>query len=277
MHPVLVTVLVIVVGFVFLFDQNNRIVHTKVIIRSAKIPTSFDDYKILQISDLHNKNFGKNQAILLKRIKSINPDIIVITGDLIDRRRFDLKPVEDLLKGLKDTPVYFVPGNHEAWSSRYAELKTLLNSEGVFVLENEASIITRNEQFIDLYGLKDPGFYVNKDIKVIHRDEINANLSLWKPQSFSILLSHRPEYFDLYARHKIDLSLSGHAHGGQIRIPFVGAVIAPNQGFFPKYSSGHYHNGTSSLFVSRGLGNSSFPFRIFNQPELVLLTLKANH
>ena len=260
----------------FLYDQNNRISHTKITIKSVQLPSEFDGFKILHISDLHNKSFGKNQTRLIKKVEAIKPDIIVITGDLIDRRRTAFKPVADLLEGLRDFPIYFVPGNHEAWSSRYAELKALLINKGVFVLENEAQSISRNGQFINLYGLKDPGFYINKDNKVTHRELIQSNLDQWKPSSFSILLSHRPEYFDLYAQHKIDLSLSGHAHGGQIRLPFLGAIIAPNQGFFPKYSAGIYKNGTSSLYVSRGLGNSLFPFRIFNRPELISIVLKLN-
>lgn len=278
MNPVVIGLLGIIASLVFfIYDQNNRIAHTKIIIKSARLPSAFDGFKILHISDLHNKSFGKNQAALIKKIETIKPDIIVITGDLIDRRRTAFKPVEDLLEGLKPIPIYFVPGNHEAWSSQYAELKALLIDKGVFVLENEAQSISRNDSFIDLYGLKDPGFNINKDNKVTHRELIHSSLEQWKPQSFSILLSHRPEYFNLYAQHKIDLSLSGHAHGGQIRLPYLGALIAPNQGFFPKFSSGLYTKGSSSLFVSRGLGNSLFPFRLFNRPELISIMLRLNH
>ena len=120
------------------------------------------------------------------------------------------------------------------------------------------------------------GFYNKDDHKLKSRDQLDAHLQAWKPEGFSILLSHRPEYFDVYASHAIDISFSGHVHGGQIRFPFIGAILAPHQGFFPKYSTGMYQINTSRLFLSRGLGNSLFPFRIFNHPELILVSLESN-
>lgn len=267
----------IVLVLVFLYEQNNRIVISKHIVKVKKVPSSFNGFKILHISDLHNKTFGKNQATLLKKIIRLQPDIIVITGDLMDRRRTDFEPVLHLLKGITQYPVYYVPGNHEAWSTHYAQLKELLIHNGIEVLENEDRRIVRDDQAVFLYGLKDPGFYSKADHKLKHRDILASHLDNWNPEGFSILLSHRPEYFDVYANHEIDISFSGHAHGGQIRFPFIGAIMAPHQGFFPKYSAGMYQINNSRLFLSRGLGNSLFPFRIFNHPELILVTLETNH
>lgn len=258
----------------FLHDQNNRIVISRHAVKSNKLPSAFHGFKILHISDLHNKSFGKHQKNLLKKIHPLNVDIIVITGDLIDRRRTAFEPVLDLLEGLRHLPVYFVPGNHEAWSSHYGQLKEHLYNKGVHVLENEALTLTRDNKHVFLYGLKDPGFYTKDDHGLKRSDRLHSTLKHWNPKGFSILLSHRPEYFDVYASLGIDVSLSGHAHGGQIRFPFIGAILAPHQGFFPKYSAGMYQMNPSKLFLSRGLGNSLFPFRIFNQPELILLTLE---
>ena len=273
-HFWLIGLLIFVV--LFLYEQNNRIVISKHRVKDKKVPSAFNGFKILHLSDLHNKSFGKNQVLLLNKIRKLNPDIILITGDLIDRRRTDFEPVLHLLKGLHSIPVYYVPGNHEAWSDCYAQLKDILISHELVVLENEERCIVRDHQRLYLYGLKDPGFYNKDDHKLKSRDQLHAQLEAWKPEGFSILLSHRPEYFDVYASHAIDISFSGHAHGGQIRFPFIGAIVAPHQGFFPKYSAGMYQINTSRLFLSRGLGNSLFPFRIFNQPELILVSLESN-
>jgi hypothetical protein len=267
---------VLIFIIVFLYDQNNRIQVSRHRVNHAKIPNAFSGYKILHISDLHNKSFGKNQSTLLRIILKINPDVIIITGDLIDRRRTDFEPIQHLLEGITQYPVYFVPGNHEAWSKHYVQLRELLLSKGVMLLENESQTLLRDEQSITLYGLKDPGFYKQKDEKTSSRLILEASLEKWKPQGFSVLLSHRPEYFDVYAKHQMDMTFSGHAHGGQIRFPFVGAIMAPHQGFFPKYSAGMYQIKESKLFLSRGLGNSLFPFRIFNHPELIFVTLEYN-
>ena len=272
-HFWLIGLLIFVV--LFLCDQNNRIVISKHRVKDKKVPSAFNGFKILHLSDLHNKSFGKNQVFLLNKIRKLNPDIILITGDLIDRRRTDFEPVLHLLKGLHSIPVYYVPGNHEAWSDCYAQLKDILISHEIVVLENEERCIVRDHQRLYLYGLKDPGFYSKDDHKLKSRDQLHAQLEAWKPEGFSILLSHRPEYFDVYASHAIDISFSGHAHGGQIRFPFIGAILAPHQGFFPKYSAGMYQINTSRLILSRGLGNSLFPFRIFNHPELILVSLES--
>ena len=272
-HFWLIGLLIFVV--LFLYEQNNRIVISKHRVKDKKVPSAFNGFKILHLSDLHNKSFGKNQVFLLNKIRKLNPDIILITGDLIDRRRTDFKPVLHLLKGLHSIPVYYVPGNHEAWSDCYAQLKDILISHELVVLENEERCIVRDHQRLYLYGLKDPGFYNKDDHKLKSRDQLDAHLQAWKPEGFSILLSHRPEYFDVYASHAIDISFSGHAHGGQIRFPFIGAILAPHQGFFPKYSAGMYQINTSRLILSRGLGNSLFPFRIFNHPELILVSLES--
>ncbi len=170
-------------------------------------------------------------------------------------------------------PTYFIPGNHESRIESYKELCDKLTSTGVKILDNKTTIIEKDSSLIGLMGVEDPSF-----IKTQNQNEefksILTNLSKDINTDFKILLSHRPERLSDYEDTNVDLVFSGHAHGGQFRIPFLGGLLAPNQGFLPKYTSGIYKKNNTSMIVSRGLGNSIFPFRINNSPELVLVTLE---
>ncbi|EEK78824.1 phosphoesterase [Bacillus cereus] len=266
----------ILVGFsIFLYVQNNLISITEVNITSSKIPSSFKGFKILQLSDLHNKKFGDNQDVLIQKIKSINPDIIVITGDLIDSKLYDAEVSMELMRELvKKYPVYFVTGNHEKWSGKYNSLEKELKKHNVTVLRNKHVSIRKNEQEINLLGIDDPEFVTgNRAEGNIIVDEIKKAKIEMQPDGYNILLSHRPEFIKEYADEKLDLVLSGHAHGGQVRFPFIGGLVAPNQGILPKYTEGLYEEQNTAMIVSRGLGNSIIPQRIFNRPELVVVQL----
>ena len=262
-------ILLSVIGFVLY--QNNIIEKTYIEYSSGRVPEAFNGYKVVHISDLHNKRFGKNQEKLLKKIEEASPDIIVITGDLIDRRKYNLEVALSFVKGAVDiAPVYYVSGNHEAWSGKYEEIKDELISLNVQVLDDEKISIHRKDEFIDIIGLKDPDFHTSNDLE----DQL---MNLSEENNFQILLSHRPELINLYSKEKIDLIFSGHAHGGQFRLPFIGGIIAPDQGLFPEYTSGLYVKDKSTLIVSRGLGNSIIPLRLFNQPEIIVLTIKNDN
>ena len=262
-------ILLSVIGFVLY--QNNIIEKTYIEYSSGRVPEAFNGYKVVHISDLHNKSFGKNQEKLLKKIEEISPDIIAITGDLIDRRKYNLEVALSFVKGAVDiAPVYYVSGNHEAWSGKYEEIKDELISLNVQVLDDEKISIHRKDEFIDIIGLKDPDFHTSNDLE----DQL---MNLSEENNFQILLSHRPELINLYSKEKIDLIFSGHAHGGQFRLPFIGGIIAPDQGLFPEYTSGLYVKDKSTLIVSRGLGNSIIPLRLFNQPEIIVLTIKNDN
>ncbi len=262
-------ILLSVIGFALY--QNNIIEKTYIEYSSERVPEDFNGYKIVHISDLHNKSFGKNQEKLLKKIEEISPDIIAITGDLIDRRKYNLEVALSFVKGAVDiAPVYYVSGNHEAWSGKYEEIKDELISLNVQVLDDEKISIHRKDEFIDIIGLKDPDFHTSNDLE----DQL---MNLSEENNFQILLSHRPELINLYSKEKIDLIFSGHAHGGQFRLPFIGGIIAPDQGLFPEYTSGLYVKDKSTLIVSRGLGNSIIPLRLFNQPEIIVLTIKNDN
>lgn len=260
----------------FCIWQNNSIVIKNSKYINAKIPNSFKDFTIAHVSDLHNKEFGKNQVKLLNKLKSVSPDIIVITGDLIDRRKFDLDIAITFIKGAVEiAPVYYVPGNHEAWSGKYASIKEKLMANGVIVLDNTAFELKKGDDSIQILGLSDPDFLTSDYLDGTDNREILKQLKIWSSsESFKILLSHRPELFNLYFENNMDLIFTGHAHGGQFRIPGIGGLVAPDQGFFPKYASGSYNKGMSTMFVSRGLGNSIIPIRIFNRPEIVVVSLK---
>jgi len=266
-------IIIVLIGFVFY--QNNSIEKTFIEYTDERVPKAFNGFKIIHISDLHNKSFGKDQEKLLKKIKEEAPDIIVITGDLIDRRKYNLEVALTFVRGAVDiSPVYYVSGNHEAWSAQYEKIKDELVSLNVEVLDDEKLSINKENSFIDIIGLKDPDFNTSSYLEGNDTLALEKNLrDLSNEDNFQILLSHRPELFNLYAEEKIDLIFSGHAHGGQFRLPFIGGVIAPDQGLFPEYTSGLYAKDKSTLIVSRGLGNSIIPIRFFNQPEIIVLTI----
>ncbi len=245
-------------------------------VESENLPSNFDGYRIAQVSDLHNEEFGEDNEKLLRMLKECQPDIIAITGDLIDSRKTDteiaLQFVED---ALEIAPCYYVTGNHEERLSVRDEILESLQKLGVTVLDDKASRIEIEGQSITIIGLSDPlsfSDYLFDDSSAVIENKLQ---SLKDQNEYTILLSHRPEFFELYSKENIDLILSGHAHGGQIRLPFVGGLFAPHQGFFPKYDDGVFTEGKTNMVVSRGIGQSVIPLRVGNRPELVLVELKT--
>lgn len=243
-------------------------------IKSEKLSDSFDLFRIAQISDLHNNTIGKDNNKLISELESANPDIIAITGDLIDSRTTNVDiTVEFIEKAVEIAPCYYVNGNHESRvPNEYEILKNKLVNLGVTILENESVEIERESNTINLIGINDPDFYAEDSITIT---DTNINSLDYDRKNFTVLLSHRPEIFDVYVKNGIDLVLSGHVHGGQFRLPFIGGLFAPHQGAFPEYDSGLYSQNNTSMIVSRGIGNSMFPFRFNNRPEIILIELKA--
>ena len=255
---------------------NSALMVNEIKITNDKIPQSFEGFRIAQVSDLHNAELGKDNNKLIEKLNECEPDIIVLTGDLIDSNHTNLEVALSFARqAVKIAPCYFVTGNHEAWvGSQYEELKTSLENAGVTVLQDEAIELNYGDECIQLIGLNDPDFserdsFLSESILETKLSEINIS------NGFTILLSHRPEYFNVYQNKNIDLVLSGHAHGGQFRLPFLGGVIAPNQGFFPKYDAGIYTENGTTMIVSRGIGNSIIPVRINNRPEIVIIELNC--
>ena len=274
---IIISLIIIVLIIIYLYFENNAIQITNIDVKDQSIPNSFKNFKIVHISDLHNKEFGKSQKNVINKIKETNPDIIVITGDIIDSYDTNVKISADFINGIsKIAPVYYVPGNHESRIlDDYISLKTQMQTAGVHVLENEFITISKGNDKINIIGMNDPSFEYLKLEGITDEEIVVNNLSVLTKNlnGYTILLSHRPELIDTYASFNINLVFSGHAHGGQVRIPFVGGVIAPNQGLFPKYTSGLHEVKNTKMIISRGLGNSAFPFRINNRPEIVVANL----
>lgn len=272
----LVILLLFIIAVVWIYYGNTHIQITRGSVHSPRIPKTFEDFTIVQISDLHNARFGKNQKRLIQAIKEAEPDIIVVTGDLIDSNRTNVEiAMEFISQAVEIAPVYYVTGNHETWAlDDYRTLEEQMREAGVHVLEDETVTLEQNGEYVQLIGLSDIEL-----IKEAAAQEGNiAEKKLEKLMStniYTILLSHRPELFESYCRAHANLVFSGHAHGGQFRIPFIGGLIAPNQGFLPEYSEGYFTEDDTTMFVSRGLGNSVIPFRINNLPEIVVVTLHS--
>lgn len=259
--------------------ENKALIVSEIYIFSERLPASFSGFRIVHVSDLHNTEFGTDNATLLQMLSDNEPDIIVITGDLIDSQHAN---TEIALRFAKDAiriaPTYYVTGNHEASCSQYDALKTGLETAGVIVLNDEIVYLEQNGEIIALLGLADPDFTIKSDLFGEVPAMIGTKLKnmLEQETAYSILLSHRPELFETYATCGVDLVLSGHAHGGQFRLPLIGGVIAPDQGLFPQYDAGLFTKGNTNMVVSRGLGNSIIPLRFNNHPEIVLIELGSN-
>lgn len=235
-------------------------------------PEAFSGFKIVQISDLHNAEFGTDNQKLIDILKSEAPDAIVITGDLIDARRTNTEIAESFARRCMEiADCYYVPGNHEArLGGTYDAFESALIADGVNVLRNGSVRIRKEMDAIRIIGVDDPAFAKASDAIT----NLDAALEALSSDDFTILLAHRPELIDEYSKWGIDLVLSGHAHGGQIRLPGIGGLYAPGQGFFPRYTSGNYTVGDTEMIVSRGIGNSAFPLRVNDRPEVVIVTLK---
>lgn len=272
----IICLLIILCGIYFYFENTTLEVSTYQI-ASNKIPNEFNNYKIIQISDFHNNTSSKLTKKLIAEIKNQKPNIIVITGDLIDSTKTNVDIAIDMIKEIIEiAPVYYVMGNHEARTNEYDNLKSQMIELGVKILENEAQEIQLNNSTINILGINDPSF--NKERDIYDSETVKSNIEniQYNEDNFTILLSHRPEVFKIYVEKNIDLVFTGHAHGGQIRLPFIGGIIAPNQGTFPEYTDGIYREKDTTMVVSRGIGNSIIPFRVNNRPELMIVELKSN-
>ena len=255
---------------------NTALELNRYTISSDRLPKAFDGYRIAHVSDLHNTEMGKDNEKLLDMLWEADPDIIAITGDIIDSRNTDIDVALQFTKtAMEIAPCYYVTGNHEARVSEYDELKEGMIELGVIVLEDGRIELEQSKETITLLGVNDPSFqtdYLFGDSETVMQSKLQEIIN--EEDTYTILLSHRPELFEVYTESKVDLVLSGHAHGGQFRLPFVGGLVAPNQGLFPKYDAGLYTEENTNMIVSKGIGNSILPFRFNNRPEVILIELK---
>ena len=269
---------VLLVLIIWTIWGNTALMVSTVTVSSNRIPTAFNGFLIAQVSDLHNAVFGENNAELLQILSECKPNIIVVTGDLVDAEHTDIDVALDFAKeAAQIAGTYYVTGNHEGSLSQYDELKTGLESMGVVVLEDTSMQLEYNGEQVTLIGLSDPSFTLKGNMLGEVPAMVDTKLRglIGDKDDYTILLSHRPELFETYVNCGVDLVLSGHAHGGQFRLPFIGGLVAPNQGLFPKYDAGLYTKGDTNMIVCRGLGNSIIPIRFNNRPEIVLLELIA--
>ncbi len=252
-------------------DSSERLEVSQHELSSAKLPESFDGFKIVQLSDLHGAEFGEDGMELVEKVAALEPDIIALTGDFVTDEG-DLEAVEKLAGRLtKLCPVYFVSGNHEFGSGLAAQVRGIMERSGVKYLSNEYLTISRGDDCILLGGVEDPLAYAD----MLTPEELAQKMNEAAPEAFKLLLGHRNYWMTEYPGLPVDLILSGHAHGGLVRIPGVGGLIGTDRHLFPDFVDGQFYNGSYTMIVSRGLGNSVPIPRIFNRPEIVCVTLKA--
>ncbi|HZX20985.1 MAG TPA: metallophosphoesterase [Clostridia bacterium] len=283
-----IILLVLAIAFIGIFIVSNQFLTvTTYNLEYPDLPVSFDGFRIVQLSDLHNNRFGADNQRLISAINKQSPDIIVMTGDMINSTDRDYSILISLAENLANKyGTYFVVGNHEQ-SLKDAELQALygeLKTAGVYILDNEKTTIEKDNERINIYGMWfNLRYYSDQTNQYIRDNPEDYYFSLDRMNSvigthddgFSILLTHNPAYFDTYSRFGADLTLSGHIHGGMIRIPFLGGVYSPEKTFFPKYDAGLYSVMDKKMIVSRGLGNGKQGFRFLNPPEIVTITLKT--
>lgn len=262
---IFLVVLLLLVGFIIY--GNNHIVTNTIIFKNDKITEELNGYKILQLSDLHAVSFGVDNKRLIAKVDKVNPDIIVITGDIIDSKFSNKKVATKLVKNLADKyPVYYINGNHEYLleTNDLNEFYVSLEEAGAKIINNEYVEIPVGDDSFILYGLDDNNLHDQTLEKMMEEND---------KDKLSVVLAHEPQWFNKYVALDVDLVLSGHTHGGQIRVPFIGAIVAPDQGFFPKISDGVYESKDTVMVVSRGLGYTVVPVRLFNDPEIIVIEM----
>ncbi len=251
---------VLVVLTVFCVVNNKWLTVTEYGFSDSRIKSGFT---IVQISDLHNASFGSDNRRLLAKIEELSPDMIAIIGDIVDGSHTDIDCALSFCENAaKLCPTYYVTGNHEHWLDAPDEerLYSGIRAAGVTILDDETLDISVNGDRVQLCGLDDESLYNDTLFKLAEGFDRSVPV---------ILLAHEPQYFDDYVKAAPDLVLTGHAHGGQVRLPFMGGLVAPDQGFLPEYTEGEFTDGDTHMIISRGLGNSVIPVRVFDLPEIV--------
>lgn len=268
----LIVLLVLIALFALLFaDSAYRLVTTEYTVTSARLPAGFDGYRIVQLSDLHAAEFGQDNARLVEKVAAAQPDLIVLTGDFIEQKE-QITVTDVLAQQLTAlAPVYFVSGNHD-WASRAIdELFDVLTDAGVVCLRNEAVTLERGGDTIVLAGVDDP----NGRADMPTPDEVATAVQAEHPGAFTVLLGHRNYWVEEYPTLPVDVIFCGHAHGGVVRLPGIGGLIGTDRTLFPDYTEGMFASGQYQMIVSRGLGQIPQLPRLFNNPEIVCLTLRT--
>jgi hypothetical protein len=248
-----------------MYTQISSFKINKVIFKTEKFNKN-DELKIVQITDFHD-NKRINKAKMMKEIKELNPDIIVLTGDIIDFKTEDFTNTISLMKGLLkiNSHVYFVEGNHELRNKKGQEFLSYIKKIGINIIDNDCKKVIINGKHINICGVE----------FLLEKTDFEKAVSNIENDKYTILLSHSPNRPLIYVDSRVDLILSGHTHGGQVRLPVVGAIVAPGQGLFPKYDKGVYPLGNTTLYIDSGLGCSVQPIRFLNKVQFSYIIVKG--
>jgi len=271
---VIILIIIAMLAALVFFAFDGRPGLTKYSIESGRLPAQFDGFTIAVLSDLHCNSFGASQEGLMELLDRASPDIVVLTGDMMDENILDFAPVEMLCEALsaRGLAVYAVWGNHDRWLSRgdFNRLKEIYAATGVVVLENDTAVLERDGERIYLAGADDPPVWDDRDVAYVGQN----GLGVAPGDGFTVLFMHRANLFPAVSPLGFDVVLAGHMHGGQVRLPFAGGLVSPTRRWFPKYTVGCFLENGTAMAVSRGLGNGAgFP-RLFNPPEVVAVTLR---
>ena len=264
-----VLLLAVVAGFWYF--ENRTIDSETFEVVSDRLPAAFDGLRVVELADLHGASFGPGNRDLIKAVRAAEPDLIAIDGDLADENT-DLSVIRTLAGELVQiAPTYYVTGNHEWAMKGRKELFAILEETGVNTLHNEYVRLERDGQYMVIAGVDDPNGPWDQKTPETLTEEIRAACG----DPYTVLLAHRNDMLARWDALGLDVVLAGHAHGGVIRLPVVGGLLGTGMQFFPEYTAGVYQKGRTSLLVSRGLGNSGLPFRVFNRPHLPVLVLRS--
>lgn len=271
LRALLIAAAVLILGVGFVWTQQNLIQTEVIDVTTEGLPGAFDGLRVAVVSDVHGKQFGSGNAELLRAVEKLEPDLIAITGDLVESRE-QLAMVPALARGLAEiAPTYYVTGNHE-WAAKVVpDILTLLQENGVITLSNETVTLEKDGQHLFLMGINDPNGPADQKTLAQQVDELRTT----RGEGVLLLLAHRNNRPEEYAAAGVDLTLAGHAHGGLVRLPFTDGLIGPNHEWFPSYTAGLYRLSYGQLAVSRGLGNVGRTLRLFNRPHLPLVVLHA--
>ena len=280
---VLIFIALIFIGILICFVKKIDV--TKYTISNEKIPEEFNGFKIVQLSDFHSQGYRNTTEDIINKVKHINPDIIVMTGDMVSWDMEDIDEVKVLIKSLVELyPIYYIDGNHEHLAEilrpgKYVAFIEFMKELGVTTIKNDYIEIYKGDKSINLYGINLPldgatGLYVNKF--QLEKNYVEKTLPEANEEKFNILLAHTPTFIKQYSHWGADLVLCGHMHGGIVRIPFTNiGLLSPERTIFPKYAAGKFKVNGSIMIVNRGIGGSSFDLRLFNNPEITVITLKS--
>ncbi|HWT75169.1 MAG TPA: metallophosphoesterase [Mobilitalea sp.] len=288
----------IVLGIIFIFViwaliEQKQLVTTKYIVTSDKLPKVFDGIHFVVLADLHNYKFGDNNDRLVKRIEQLSPEFLIIAGDMINKRTscYPSNAFSLLNQLSKKYKIFYAYGNHEQRMEEmllenkelasqdiytsWTEYKKILINQGVSFLDNKSTAYIKNKEKLIITGISiERKFFERNNFPAMEEDYLNTILGKRYEGKYQVLIAHNPMYFTNYAKWGADLTISGHLHGGMVRLPGVGGVISPQVKLFPKYNAGNFSENGQQMIVSRGLGSHSYMPRLFNAPEIVTVTLK---